>query len=102
MKTINVYADDQRFPPPGFVGAVNYEETIRLLEENDVNILSLDYNFRWREPNGGEIVKTMIERRLAPKIIEFHSNDPFGIMRMRKMLKEAQENGTYPKEVVVN
>lgn len=40
---MNIYLDDLRDCPSGFTIARTMEEAIRLLEENEVEILSLDH-----------------------------------------------------------
>jgi hypothetical protein len=41
---INVYVDDLRDCPIGFVVARTFQEAIHLLENHEVEILSLDHN----------------------------------------------------------
>ena len=58
---INLYVDDIRRCPDGFVVARNYDEAIELLNNNTINILSLDHDLgideRGVEKNGYDIVK---------------------------------------------
>lgn len=42
MTKINIYLDDERVTPKGFVRTYTVEETIKMIEENEVDILSLD------------------------------------------------------------
>nr|WP_242865068.1 cyclic-phosphate processing receiver domain-containing protein [Clostridium botulinum] len=41
---INLYVDDIRRCPDGFVVARNYDEAIQLLKTSAINILSLDHD----------------------------------------------------------
>ena len=41
---INLYVDDIRRCPDGFVVARNYDEAIELIQNNEINILSLDHD----------------------------------------------------------
>lgn len=41
---INLYVDDLRDCPKGFIVARNMEKAIDYIENNEVNILSLDHN----------------------------------------------------------
>lgn len=49
---INVYLDDLRDCPDGFTLARTFEEAVKLFENNEVNILTLDHDL-------GEAMKEM-------------------------------------------
>lgn len=46
IEEINLYVDDIRRCPDGFVVARNYDEAIELLKNNTINILLLDHDCR--------------------------------------------------------
>lgn len=62
---INLYIDDIRRCPDGFVVARNYDKAIELLNNNIINILSLDHDLgideHGVEKNGYDIVKYIYE-----------------------------------------
>ncbi|PGB01701.1 cyclic-phosphate processing receiver domain-containing protein, partial [Bacillus toyonensis] len=45
---MNVYMDDQRSCPFGYVPATTVESALQFVRENEVNIISLDFNMGWR------------------------------------------------------
>ncbi|MCH1959928.1 cyclic-phosphate processing receiver domain-containing protein [Romboutsia hominis] len=55
-ESINIYLDDLRLCPKGFVIARTYEEAVSLLENHSVNILSLDHDLG--EDENGNLLKT--------------------------------------------
>lgn len=83
---INVYLDDMRRCPQGFVLAKSATECIILLQESEVNILSLDHDLGWDEPTGYEVVKFIVEQRIFPKEIYIHTANPVGRMNMFQLL----------------
>lgn len=82
MGMIHVYLDDLRPCPKGFVLARSARECILLLEECEVDILSLDHDLGWDEPNGFEVVKHMVRHRLYPREIYLHTSNVLGKMNM--------------------
>lgn len=83
---INVYLDDMRRCPQGFVLAKNVQECIALLQETEVNILSLDHDLGWNEPSGYEVTKFIVEQRIFPREIYIHTANPIGRMNMFQLL----------------
>lgn len=94
---INVYLDDFRPCPKGFVPAFNARECIALLEECEIDVLSLDYDLGWNEPTGIDVVTHMISHGLYPRRIYLHSSDPRRKRTMYEMLYAAK-----PEEVVLH
>ncbi|OUM96684.1 MAG: cell division protein FtsJ [Thermobacillus sp. ZCTH02-B1] len=86
---IHVYLDDHRTCPPGFVAARSAEECILLLEAEEVDILSLDYDLGWGRPTGLEVARYIAESGRYPRRIYMHSSSPSGRMRMYEMLRSA-------------
>lgn len=103
---INVYLDDFRPCPPGFVLARSAEECLLLLAECDVNLLSLDYELGYGLPNGAAVVRGMIVSGKYPKEVYVHSSSMMGRAEMVRLLREASpagvviHNGPMPKEVL--
>ncbi|MBY7025055.1 hypothetical protein FDC27_09920 [Clostridium botulinum] len=79
---INLYVDDIRRCPDGFVVARNYDEAIQLLKNNRINILSLDHDlgidYNGVEKNGYDIVKYICEHGISPKKIYIHTDNVVG------------------------
>lgn len=83
---INVYLDDLRPCPQGFVPARNVSECLKLLETSEIDILSLDHDLGWDEPTGYDLTKQMVERQLFAREIYLHSSSPSGRMNMFQLL----------------
>jgi len=100
---INLYVDDLRDIPEGFVGARTYHEAIRYLLTYPINILSLDHDLGEDihgnlANTGDDIVYWLCERGATrgPLIIDkiyLHTDNPVGRDRMYKALIRAQERG---------
>ncbi len=54
---MNVYMDDQRSCPFGYVPATTVECALQMVQDYDVNILSLDFNMGWGAKNGLDFVE---------------------------------------------
>ncbi|MBB3110351.1 hypothetical protein FHS18_002418 [Paenibacillus phyllosphaerae] len=83
---MNVYLDDFRPCPEGFVLAKNAEECILLLGSEDVDILSLDFDLGWGQPTGLAVVQYLVESGRYPKQVYLHTSSPSGKMQMYHML----------------
>jgi hypothetical protein len=105
---INVYLDDHRPCPEGFVLARNVEECILLLEESEVHILSLDHDLGWGQSTGSDLTKYMVEHKLFADEIYLHTSDPIGKMNMYQLLyahkpdKVRIYNNPMTQEVLLN
>jgi hypothetical protein len=95
---INVFLDDIRPCPRGFVAARSAEECLLLLAECEVDVLSLDYELGYGQPNGATVVREMIASGRYPRRIYVHSSSPSGRALMIRLLHEAQPPGVviYP------
>lgn len=91
---MNVFLDDHRPCPKGFVLAKTLEECIALLEEYEVDVLSLDYDLGWGEPNGLDVARCMVERGLYAKEIYLHSSSMSGRYQMYQLLSRHVPEGT--------
>ena len=89
---MNIWLDDKRPTPPGFVGCRTPAEVVALLETGDCEILSLDHDLglasdeSGHEPTGYDVL-TWLEERVAngfvpPKTTLVHSANPAAKQRM--------------------
>lgn len=85
---INVYLDDFRPCPKGFVLARNMEECLTLLSNSKVNILSLDHDLGIGEPTGYDLVRQMVEKGYYANEIYLHSSSASGRMNMYQLLQK--------------
>ena len=88
---INVFMDDLRQSPEGFILARNALECRLLLLENEVNILSLDHDLGDTE-TGYDFVKWLVEAgmyevSIYPKVIYLHTANPVGRHNMFQLLE---------------
>jgi hypothetical protein len=91
---INVFLDDLRKPPEGFVLARTIDECILLLSECDVHTLSLDYNLEpWGRRTGYDVAKFIVDSNRWPRVIYLHTNDPAGRERMFSLLTRYKPAG---------
>ncbi|WP_027091487.1 cyclic-phosphate processing receiver domain-containing protein [Cohnella thermotolerans] len=94
---INVFLDDVRRCPPGFVAARSADECLALLAECEVNLLSLDFELGIGQPNGLAVVHGLIAAARYPKEVYVHSSSAMGRAMMVKALREAA-----PGDVIVH
>lgn len=94
---INVYLDDVRPCPRGFVVARTAEECLLLLAEEEVNLLSLDFELGMGNPNGLTVVHGLIAGGKYPRQIFVHSSSFLGRTQMVFELRAA-----LPKEVMIH
>ncbi|GAB6989434.1 cyclic-phosphate processing receiver domain-containing protein [Paenibacillus pini] len=95
---INLYVDDLRDCPDGFVVARTYKEAIKILKNKEVNILTLDHDLGEDEegkelPNGYDLVKYFCEHGLKVNKIYIHTDNPVGRKNMYETLLAAQRRG---------
>ncbi|MFC4809517.1 cyclic-phosphate processing receiver domain-containing protein [Paenibacillus sp. GCM10023250] len=83
---INVYLDDYRPCPQGFVLAKSAEECILLLEHEEVDVLSLDYELGWGQPNGLAVVQYIVDSGRYPRSCYFHTSSAAGRIAMIHLL----------------
>lgn len=79
---INVYLDDLRPCPDGFVLARTAEDCISLLENYQVSVLSLDHDLGWDSMNGTELAHELVARGLYADEIFLHSSSMAGRANM--------------------
>lgn len=95
---INLYLDDLRDCPEGFILARNYEEAIRFFQTYEVDVLSLDHDLgedvHGNElRNGYDFVKYFCENGLRANKIYLHTDNPVGRKNMYETLLAAQRRG---------
>lgn len=90
---INVYLDDVRPCPPGFVAARSAEECLLLLSTSEVRLLSLDFELGYGLPNGLAVVHGMIVNGKYPKEVFVHSSSLLGREQMVRELRAANPAG---------
>lgn len=83
---IRVYLDDYRTCPEGFLLARNAEECLLMLRELEVDVLSLDYDLGWGQPNGMDVVRGIITSNRYPKRIYLHTSSDSGKQQMFQAL----------------
>ncbi|QWU14355.1 hypothetical protein SAMN04487895_101658 [Paenibacillus sophorae] len=103
---INLYVDDLRDCPEGFILARTYEEAIAIIESQDVNILTLDHDLGEDEhghelPNGYDLVKYFCEYGLKVDKIYLHTDNPVGRANMYETLLAAQRRGFIHEDIEI-
>ncbi|TVY10123.1 cyclic-phosphate processing receiver domain-containing protein [Paenibacillus cremeus] len=83
---IHLYLDDYRSCPKGLVLARYAEECILLLQEFEVDVLSLDYDLGWGHPNGMHVVTQIVTSGRYPRRIYLHTSSDSGRQAMFQML----------------
>ncbi|WP_342779062.1 cyclic-phosphate processing receiver domain-containing protein [Paenibacillus hemerocallicola] len=83
---IDLYMDDARPCPKGFVLAKDAAECVELLKECDVRVLSLDYDLGWNMPTGMEVVRYIVAERRFPSVIYLHTSSAAGRLQMYQTL----------------
>ncbi|WP_019910709.1 cyclic-phosphate processing receiver domain-containing protein [Paenibacillus sp. HW567] len=86
---INVFMDDYRKQPKGFVLARTTEECLLLLRECEVRILSLDYDMGPGDFSGGEVARRIVLEGLFPREIYLHTSSHRGRKEMYETLYPA-------------
>jgi hypothetical protein len=79
---INVFLDDLRACPAGFVLARSAEDCITLMENYDVAVLSLDHDLGWDSMNGSDLAQELVARGLYADEIFLHSSSMAGRANM--------------------
>ncbi|TVY07237.1 cyclic-phosphate processing receiver domain-containing protein [Paenibacillus cremeus] len=85
---MNVYLDDIRPCPSGFHLARTAKECIDLIQsgKGKLQTLSLDYNLGLGNPTGYTVAQYIVDNNTYAKQIIIHSANPFGRMKMFKLL----------------
>ncbi|WP_138751151.1 cyclic-phosphate processing receiver domain-containing protein [Paenibacillus sinopodophylli] len=91
---IHVYLDDYRVCPKGFVLASNAEDCKQLLDLEQIDILSLDYDLGWAQPTGYEVVRHIVETGRFPRQIYLHTSSAAGRIQMYHLLSSSAPTDT--------
>ena len=103
---INLYLDDLRDCPEGFVIARTVEAAIYYLENYQINILSLDHDLGVDEqgnlhPTGYDLVKYICEKGLRAEKIYIHTDNSVGRENMYNTLLGAQRRGFIDDDIEI-
>lgn len=86
-EVVNLYLDDCRPAPEGFILAKSVDECIKIMSVHNVDILSLDHDLGEGRPTGYNLVKWMITNAVYPERIVLHTSNPVGRENMRQLLE---------------
>lgn len=105
-RKINVYLDDLRCCPDGFVIARNVDEAKRYLKEYDVSVLSLDHDLGVDEkgyllPSGYDLVKYICEEGVKVQKIYIHTDNAVGRENMYETLLAAQRRNFISNDILI-
>ncbi|WP_127530943.1 cyclic-phosphate processing receiver domain-containing protein [Paenibacillus kobensis] len=103
---INLYLDDLRDCPEGFIVARTFAEAVKVFRENPINLLSLDHDLGEDEngnelPNGYDFVKFFCENGLRANKIYLHTDNPVGRKNMYETLLAAQRRGFIDADIEI-
>lgn len=103
---MNVYVDDLRDCPEGFTIARTFEEAVTLLQQHEVDILSLDHDLGEDAegnllPTGYDLVKYFCEHGLRANKIYLHTDNPVGRENMYETLKGAKRRGFIDQDIEI-
>lgn len=98
---MNLYVDDLRQVPKNFEIARTYEEAIKILKNNTIDILSLDHDLG-EEKTGYDIVKYICQNNCKVKRVYLHTFNPIGRENMYQVLLAARARGIIDKNIIIN
>ena len=101
MEKISVFLDDYRLPPEGYVLVETIDECLALLQDYEIEHLSLDHDLVSHTRNGLMLVQIMVEKGLFAHRITIHSANSVGGKAMFKWFKQAQDEFLMPKGIHV-
>ena len=102
-KGINIWLDDMRDAPNGWIHLHNIEEVEKLvglmLQKENFYINEMSFDFHLNHPKQGvDVMKYLVglckqhkTKRFWPKIIHYHSNDPNGVKIMQEFAAVAEK-----------
>jgi hypothetical protein len=99
--TVNVFLDDYRHCPQGYVLAKDIDECIDLLKRFPISHLSLDHDLESKTRNGLMLVHYMVKYQLFAESITIHSANSVAGKQMFTYLKEAQTENLMPRSIHV-
>lgn len=103
---INLYVDDLRDCPDGFVIARTVDQAKYYFERFDVKILSLDHDLGVDEEGnliatGYDLVKYICKEGLKVEKVYLHTDNPVGRDNMYYTLLGAKERGFIDKDILI-
>nr|WP_254871107.1 cyclic-phosphate processing receiver domain-containing protein [Bacillus sp. Marseille-Q1617] len=104
---MNLYLDDLRDVPKGFVGARTVGEAISLMENNCIHTLSLDHDLGMDDEGnlrktGYDLVKYVCEKGIRPaNRIYLHTDNVVGRENMYQTLLAAQRKGFIDTDIKI-
>ncbi|WP_026690241.1 cyclic-phosphate processing receiver domain-containing protein [Alteribacter aurantiacus] len=99
METISVFLDDYRQAPEGYVLVETIDQCKSLLQDFNIEHLSLDHDLVSKQRNGLMLVQMMVKESLYANRITIHSaNAPAG-KAMYFSLLQAQKDTHMPQSV---
>lgn len=103
---VNLYLDDLRDCPEGFVIARNLEQAKAYFEEFNIGILSLDHDLGVDKrgkllPTGYDLVKYICEEGLRVDKIYLHTDNSVGRDNMYYTLLGAQKRGFIDRDIEI-
>lgn len=106
IKKINVYLDDLRDCPEDFYVARDFYKAVQLIENNKVDILSLDHDLGCDEQGsllktGYDFVKWFCLAGYKVDRIYIHTDNPVGRDNMYETLLGAQRRGIISKNIQI-
>lgn len=106
MKNINLYVDDLRDCPIGYIIARNIEDAKYYLKNFKIDILSLDHDMGINSdgillPSGYDLVKYICENGLRANKIHIHTSNSVGRENMYHTLISAQRRGFIDKDIQI-
>ncbi len=99
--TVNVFLDDYRHCPEGYILAKDIDECIDLLLHFSIDHLSLDHDLESKTRNGLMLVHYMVEKQLFAERITIHSANSGAGKQMFRYLKEAQKESKMPQSIKI-
>ncbi|MGN5648121.1 cyclic-phosphate processing receiver domain-containing protein [Bacillus sp. Brlt_9] len=98
---MNLYMDDQRSCPYGYVLVTTVERALQIVRDYNVNILSLDFNMGWGEKSGLDFVDAFCKEGLYVNEMHFHTNDVSGMHKMKQRINKGKEEGEINPHLIV-
>lgn len=105
-KKINLYVDDLRDCPKGFIIARTVEEAKEYFKNFEIGILSLDHDLgidEWGNllPTGYDLVKYICEEGLRADKIYIHTDNPVGRENMYRTLLGAMNRDFIENDILI-
>lgn len=101
---INLYLDDLRDTPAGFLAVRTVEEAISYLTNYNIHLLSLDHDLGVDEegkllPTGYDLVKYICEKGIRSSKVILHTDYIVGRDAMHQTLLVAQQRGLIDEDI---